>query len=261
MDFRRTFWSTRPKTNRLAYYKFASKKALRLKGVEIDKDVEVEYKGTRFLVPKGFSEVLYSVYMDYSEPLTYRSMTNLTGAVFVDVGANVGGYTVRLGKRFGTVISIEPNQRAADVLEKNIELNRLANVSVVRAAISDTTGEATLNVPASGKTTRSSIIESYDGGSSFLVRTTTLDALLGGYDKIDLIKIDAEGAEVKVLKGGKQTLRKTLKLVLELGSWSEREITEILDGAGFEFSDLDSKVKTGRNVMAINRLLSPRNET
>ena len=250
MNLRRALWATRPQTHRLAYYSFLAKKALHPGEAEIENDVEVEYKGTRFIVPKGFDEVFYSIYLDDLEPLTYRLMTKLTGEVFVDVGANVGGYSVRLGKNFRRVISVEPNPRAADALRRNVELNHLSNVQVVQKAISDTTGETIMSVPSSGKTTRSSIVEEYNHGSSFSVHTSTLDNLLGEYDRIDLVKVDAEGAEVRVLRGAENTLRKTSRLVLETGSWSERDIREILDRNGFKISDLDLKVSEGKNVLA-----------
>jgi FkbM family methyltransferase len=242
---------TRPETNRLAYYSFLARRALRQKETEIGRDVIVEYENMKFLIPKGHREAFYSLYMDESEPLTYQLMSNLKGEVFVDVGANVGGYTVRLGRRFQRVISIEPNPRAADFLRQNIELNHLSNVRLVHDAISDTVGEATMTVPSSGKTTRSSIVKKYEQGSSFTVPTSTLDTLLQEYDKIDLIKIDVEGAEARVLKGAEKTIQRTSKIVLELDPLSQQVVYEILDKHGFEISDLDVRT-TGDEIRSKN---------
>jgi len=249
LNFRRALWETRPRSHRLAYYSFLARRALYHSGAEIGNDVEVEYGGVRFLVPRGFREVFHSFYLDETEPRTFELMTGLTGDVFVDVGANAGGYTVRLARRFRKVISVEPNPRAADVLGKNIVLNRLSNVQVVQKAISDTNEETTMCVPSSGKTTRSSLVAKYDRGSYFPVSTTTLDDLLKGYDRIDLIKIDAERAEVKVLRGGERALQRTSKLVIETGPWSESEAREILEAGGFEVADLDLKEKA-KNIVA-----------
>jgi len=250
LDLHRALWSTRPKTNRLAYYSFLAKKGLGRRNADFGKDVVVEYDGLKFIICKGFSEALYSVYVNENEPETCRYMTSQTGDTFVDVGANVGGYTVRLAARFAKVISVEPNPKAAKVLKKNIELNQLSNVTVYSEAISDGVGEATMYVPSSGKTTRSSIIERYGQGESFPVHTTTLDSLLEGYDRIDLLKVDAEGAEVRILEGGEKTLQRTSKLVLELGSWSEKRIMDILSRYNFKTFDLDLKAATGKNLAA-----------
>jgi len=95
LNLRRALWATRPESNRLAYYSFLARRALRRKYAEIGKDVVVEYDGVTFLMPRNFREVLYDVYIDCNEPLTYKFMANMTGVLFVDVGANVGGYTVR----------------------------------------------------------------------------------------------------------------------------------------------------------------------
>jgi FkbM family methyltransferase len=220
------------------------------KEAEIEKDIVVQYKGVKFFLARHSNEVFYSLYLDDSEPLTYELMTEQKGDLFVDVGANIGGYTLRLASSFREVLSIEPNPRAADLLSKNIDLNHFSNVRIFHDAISDTIGEASMSVPSSGKTTRSSIVMEYDQGSSFGVRTSTLDAFLEGYDKIDLIKIDAEGAEVKVLEGAEKTLRKTEKIVLETGPWSENQIKEILMKYEFEFVDLDKKAEEGKNILA-----------
>lgn len=243
-------WDSRPKTHRLAYYSYLARRGLHRRDAEFGDNVELEYKQMRFYLEKGYSEVLYSVYLDEYEPKTCEFMSKQSGEVFVDVGANAGGYTVRLGPRFKKVISVEPNPRALGVLRKNVELNRLSNVVVVEEAVSDAVGETTMNVPSSGKTTRSSIVEKFREGTSFPVHTTTLDSLLGEYANIDLIKIDAEGAEVSVLRGADHTLRRTSRLVLELGAWSEQQITKILEGYGLKISNLDLKVQTGRNVLA-----------
>ncbi|HXW37332.1 MAG TPA: FkbM family methyltransferase [Nitrososphaerales archaeon] len=247
---RRAVWSTRPESSRLAYYSFVLRRALRPEGTAIREDAIVEHGGVRFLLPKDDSEVLYSVFIDEMEPLTCKLMTSLKGSVFVDVGANVGAYTVRLGSLFGKIVSIEPNPRAAEVLRRNIELNHLHNVDVVEEAVSDSAGETTMNVPSSGKTTRSSIVESYNKGSYFKVETNTLDRLLDEFTKIDLLKIDAEMAEVKVLNGAEMTLDKTATVIIETGSWSEKRVTEILEKHGFDVADLDIKVNECKNVSA-----------
>ena len=249
----RRILSTRPRTNALGFYTFMTLRAL--KGVsvsEISRETTVEHGGTRFLFARGlaYGVLCYSLYLEDFEPLTYDYMTSLSGNTFVDVGANIGGYTLRLAKRFREVIAIEPNPRAADILRKNIELNSLSNVRVLSDAISDTIGEATLSVPAGGKTTRSSIVKKYKQGSSINVHTSTLDRLLENRDRIDLIKIDVEGAELLVLKGADRTLPKTQRVVLETGPWSERQVIESLGKHGFEVSDLDRNARQGKNVLA-----------
>lgn len=176
-------------------------------------------------------------------------MTSLTGNLFVDVGANIGGYSVRLSRKFKDVLAIEPNPIAADRLHTNLKLNGITNVSIFEGAISDREGEASLSVPSSNKTTRSSIVEKYRSDTRYNVRTETLDSILEGYSKIDLIKVDTEGAEVSVLKGATETLRKCSRFVIETEPPTESNVKDTLASYGFVFSDLDSKVGS-RNILA-----------
>lgn len=241
---------TRPKTNRLAFYSYLLRRAALGRSSGFGKEMVVEYKGNRFIYGKGHEEAAYSLYLDETEPQTYEYMTNLSGDLFVDLGANVGGYTVRLAKKFREVISVEPNPGAARSLRDDVDLNHLDNVKVVEKAVWDSVGEATLWVPASKKTTRSSITQHFQGGASFRVETVTLDDLTKGYEKVDLIKVDVEGADLAALRGGKETLKRTSRLVIELSPKGEAAVKGILAPLGFRFSYLDTKVNNIRNMLA-----------
>ena len=73
------------------------------------------------------------------------------GAVFYDVGANIGYYTLRAARlvgQAGQVIAFEPHPGACTRLRRNVVLNGLTTVRVFELGLSDTTGEATLHVPA-----------------------------------------------------------------------------------------------------------------
>ena len=247
---------TRPKTNRVAFYSFLAKRAVKGAIVShVTKDVVVEYKGTRFLFAANlpFETLSYSLYMEESEPRTYEYMTSQGGGIFVDVGANIGGYSIRLARRFEKVISVEPNPRVAELLRKNVQLNGLGNIEIVQGAASDLDGEAILSVPP-GRDALSSIVREFPGGEHFKVNTMTLDGLLDKYDKIDLIKIDVEGAELKALKGAAKSLEKTSRVVVEVGA---EDCLRILQDSGLELSDLDLKTceekVVGKNVLGARR--------
>jgi FkbM family methyltransferase len=214
------------------------------------KEVVVNYKGSKFLFGRGYEEVGYSLYLDETEPITCEYMTGQSGNLFIDLGANVGGYTVRLGKKFRNVIAVEPNPNAARLLRAHLDLNHLHNVNLVEKAIWSSIGEATLWIPSSNKTTRSSLVQRFEGGASLGVRTVTLDSLTEGYERVDLIKVDVEGAELPMLRGARETLGKTSKLVIEVSPSTEATVREMLAPFGYEFSDLDFKVNNIKNVLA-----------
>jgi FkbM family methyltransferase len=137
------------------------------------------------------------------------------GMVFVDVGANDGLYTLfaarRVGRR-GRVVAVEPSSRERRNLERNLALNRLRNVTVVSAALAAEAGRADLQIaPAlhGGHNTLGGFAhEGITAIASEPVAVDTLDAVAQrlALGKVGVIKIDVEGAEVKVLTGGRALL-------------------------------------------------------
>lgn len=135
------------------------------------------------------------------------------GSVFVDIGANIGYYTILAALRVGQtghVYSFEPNPKAFSYLQENVALNRLNNVSLQNVALGDsnTTGHLKLCLGQLGLSRL--ITDNADDDDLVSVPIITLDAWLQGYDeqapKVDVMKIDAEGAEMLILQGGHQLL-------------------------------------------------------
>lgn len=160
------------------------------------------------------------------------------GDIFLDVGANVGIYTLiasRLVGAAGHVYAFEPSRREANLLRHNIALARLENVTVIEAALSDRSGTARLAIADDGglnsfaDTHRADRrIESWQE-----VETIRLDDFVRNYavEKVDFIKMDVEGAEKLVLEGADQLLRSGSTTVLF-------ESTE-LNTAGFGYTVQD----------------------
>lgn len=245
--------SMKPKSSPATFYWFLATWLIKKAGGAVPivtEDVIVEYDGCKFLFAAGlpWDAFRYSMCLKTYEPKTYEYMMSLRGSIFVDVGAHIGGYSVRLAKRFTKVIALEPNPSSAKVLAKNVFLNDLRNVVVVRAAASDRAGEVTLNVP-SGNDALSSIVRVYAKGGTVQVRAIALDNLLSVYDEIDLIKIDVEGAETIVLKGAEKTLPRCRRVIVEANSNSN---LSALSESGFRLVDLDAYAP--RNVLATKSL-------
>ena len=153
------------------------------------------------------------------------------GVVFVDVGANVGYYTLVASKfvgAVGRVYSIEPVPSTAAVLRVNVKLNGCNNVVVREVAAWSARGRLVLKIPASMYGYASAVRE----GASVTVDASTLDDILRDESSIQLIKIDVEGAELEVLRGAQSVLRRTRYVVLEL-SRNASEVLKMLLGAGF----------------------------
>lgn len=171
--------------------------------------------GPRLTVPANLRYTSVTAYMlrDWVEPELHHLPRFLQpGAVFLDVGANIGLFALRAAECVGPtgrVIAVEPADVSAGRLERNLALNAMAQVAVVRAALSDREGEAELRHVELGDDPQAwSIMPEAGGADAEKVRTTTLDALAEaqGLTRLDLIKMDVEGAEPMVVAGGGATL-------------------------------------------------------
>jgi len=132
------------------------------------------------------------------------------GATVVDVGANIGLYTLSVAARVGPhgrVLALEPDPAAARRLRENVELNDFRNVAVVEAAAADAGGA--LQLQRAGDSECSSLFETGLEASSVAVRATTIDAEVerAGLARVDLLKLDVEGAELRALRGAERLLR------------------------------------------------------
>jgi len=154
----------------------------------------------------------------YEQELRDRVFSDLQG-VFVDVGANVGFWSVPAATRV-PVVAFEPNPWAAEHLIVNAELNGL-EIDVRRQAVSSRPGEldlyaSDLEQNASQATLHRDAI--YGSAEQILVPVVTLDDAVG---EVDTLKIDVEGHEEEVLRGAQSLLgsRTPRVVVIELLGW------------------------------------------
>lgn len=115
----------------------------------------------------------------------------------IDVGANIGYYTLLMAKLKANVHSFEPEPNNFSLLKKNVELNNFTNVTLYNKAVSNING-TTKFVLADHGTGQHKLGNSKFGTKTIDVEVTTIEL-----DDIDFAKIDVEGAELLVLKGMK----------------------------------------------------------
>jgi FkbM family methyltransferase len=136
------------------------------------------------------------------------------GNTVIDVGAHIGLYTLIAAKKVGPsgkVIAIEPDPENCNLLKRNVELNRLTNVTILECAAFSSNSKLKLYLPGKerGFTKLSTIMANRAVTENFLeIDATTLDhlMLMQGIAEVNWIKIDVEGAELEVLKGAIVTL-------------------------------------------------------
>lgn len=175
------------------------------------------HAGTRVEVTLADDNSLCLYVAGTFEPNEFACLDRLLrpGMTFLDVGANVGLFSLFAARRVtarGRVVAFEPSSRERAVLQRNIARNRLGNVSVVPMALGAEAGTALLQVApglhAGHNTLGGFAYEGVVAERTEEVQIETLDALADrlALDRIDVVKIDVEGAEVKMLQGARTTL-------------------------------------------------------
>jgi FkbM family methyltransferase len=187
--------------------------------------------GTKLAVRRGMTGATGNIYTGLHEfsdmAFTLHFLRPLDG--FVDVGANVGTYTVLAsGARGARTVAVEPDPSTMKHLLRNIEINGLDNlVFAEQAALGDHEGYTNFTV---GLDTENHIVEAANNVQK--VKLKTLDAVTASV-ALTMIKIDVEGYESWIFRGGKGTLhRPSLKVILSEGHGPD-EIAPLL-AAGFE---------------------------
>ena len=185
-------------------------------------------------------------------------------SVFVDVGANFGYFTCIMANALGSVagsrvIAVYPNPHMLRLLSINTRINwSLAPVRIVPVALAEAPGSSVLYLPAlapanaglaspgEGRPTWPD--ESAEQPMQVDVESRRLDDVLRDEPRVDLIKIDVEGFETAVLRGGSQTLQRPgLRIIFEWGQEQMRvarfnptELLAVMRQYGFRLFDAET---------------------
>ncbi|MFA6007417.1 MAG: FkbM family methyltransferase [Candidatus Shapirobacteria bacterium] len=147
-------------------------------------------------------------------------------SVVVDVGANIGYYTLLAAGRVKKVYAIEPDKKCFEILKKNVEENNLKNVVLINKAASDKKEKKYL---VRDKNNQGNSKISDNNGE--IILTETLDNMLKNEQKISLIKVDVQGWEPQVISGAKRTIKKwqpTIFLEYTPGEYKDKKMINFL---------------------------------
>jgi FkbM family methyltransferase len=181
----------------------------------------------------------------------------------LDVGANHGYYTLIMADGVGPegrVVPVEPTPRLADLLRQTLDVNGFPAVTVVQEAAADADGK-TLQLVVPARRSLNARLSDVAGPTDarVQVRSVTIDTLTRDWPRVDLIKIDVEGAEEAVWEGMQRTISRNpdLVLILELNvaRYDEaRGFLRAIELAGFSlrYIDIDAEIKD----VSIDQLLT-----
>lgn len=166
----------------------------------------------------------------------------LPGGVVFDLGGNVGYYTllssIQAGPQ-GRVFAFEPLPRNLDFLKRHLALNRIENVTVIEAAVSERSGTVRFEEDASTSKGR------IGAQGALEVKSLSLDDWIGQglLPAPDLLKIDIEGAEFLALQGARKMLARSHPVIF-LSTHSglvHRECIELLESLGYRVAPIDGR--------------------
>jgi FkbM family methyltransferase len=168
----------------------------------------------------------------------------------VNVGANIGYYTLQFSQwvgEQGKVYAFEPDPNSYRLLDKNIKANSLSNLTAVESAVADKVGKVEFFFCEENRGDHR-IFDAGDGRQTFSVEATSLDEFFPKNKKIDLIKMDIQGAEMLAFRGMRRVLEENPEAILisefcptllaRAGS-SGMEFLEEIQTAGFEIKLVD----------------------
>ena len=177
------------------------------------------------------------------EVLPEFELKNFKNKTIVDVGANVGLYSVLASTFAKKVISIEPHQKNFDILIENLRINKIKNaIPINRALWFENTRIKLYKGSHSGEHSVMGKSEDY-----MEVNTMTIADILRIYDKIDLLKIDVEGAEFPIFQNTPTDLISRIDYIVgevhtEFGEINN--LTSKLKSAGFSVYLFDPPLKS-----------------
>jgi len=185
------------------------------------------------------------------EGATLRRFTEAVGpgTVVLDIGTHLGHFAALAAKRGADVVAFEPNPRTLPYLRRNLEVNGVnERVRLVEQAVGARIGTATFYMSPDGE--QSSLHEPAGADDAVTVRVTPVDQETRGL-RVDVIKMDVEGAEVAALHGMKRTLEEASPDVvmfvernpsaLTRAGHSPQELDDALRALGLVFEELDEE--------------------
>jgi FkbM family methyltransferase len=135
---------------------------------------------------------------------------------FFDVGANVGQHALFMSRHVNDVFAFEPARLAVQSLKTNIALNGLTNVHVFNVALADTDTQARLGSGFAGNSGSRSLTWTIPGKRTEIVDVRHADRFFADHSlpPMDILKLDVEGYEHKVLTGLGERLQRDRPIIL-----------------------------------------------
>ena len=211
----------------------------------------------------------YSSWDGHTSNWIIKKFSDQNSLCFIDIGANFGWYTClfsTIGGENSIIYSVEPSPDNLFYLKKNINNNKLKNISLLECAVGEKENSLPLYFANPKNPGAHSLIKDTPQQNSkakyMKVDVNTLDSLFRDLEIIHLMKIDIEGFELNALKGGLKTLKKVQNLLIEFSPhlWKDsyndaKNFFKILNDIGLKPNILESEFLKELNKNDIDLIL------
>ncbi len=174
------------------------------------------------------------------------------GMIVFDIGANIGDSVLQIAKKLngtGSIYAFEPSPDVFQRLNRNVSLNNFNNIETFNLGMADV--ESQLSFVVEDKNHSGGAFISKDANNAIKVAVTTIDKFVAEHNlsKLDFLKIDTEGFEVFVLKGGVNTFRnfkpkmfiEVSDSLLKRAGSSAKELIQILNELNYHSVRVDTQ--------------------
>ena len=211
----------------------------------------VKAKHGSFLVPKVDEFIGQSLKLNKEweeKTLDICKQILKSDSIVVEVGSHIGSHTVPISRMCGKVFAFEMQRLIFQLLNANLMLNGRLNVHTHSNPVSNESSTiklAEMNWGASEENklnTGNGKFANLKHDKGYPTKIVTLDEELGHLKQISLLKLDAEGEEVNILKGSKEIIKKFKPHILtEFGERNVADLRELLKDE-YELFDVSSKI-------------------
>ncbi len=206
-------------------------------GNGLNKAVVVKTPHGLFCCRKNKNDLhIISPHYEFEGMEIFKDLLKHSQVVF-DVGSHIGKYSIMSAKLNpgAEVYAFEASKDNFEILSKNKKVNQLKNLYVMNKALSDKVGKEKFYVSQTGLMTKES-------DQFRFVETETIDNFLqkNKIEQIDLIKIDVDGNELKILKGAKKSLAKgkIKNIIIEIDGKNESHIRSLFSKLGYSVKQI-----------------------
>lgn len=226
------------------------------------RDIYINIKGLK-IYTNTIDRLLAALLWKFSSLESFETQvlhkTIRPGMTVVDIGANIGYYTLLMGKMvgpYGVVHAFEPEPNNFRLLTKNIAVNKMQNIIPIQKAVADRTGSVDLYFCREHRGDHR-IFKCNDDRPSIRIMQTSLDDYFNENSRLDLIKMDVQGAEHLVIEGLKKLAAVNQDIVLvaefspelirECGGNPEKFLEDLI-GLGFTVRLIDENHKQLKKI-------------